>query len=145
MNGLNCFIGLMLASVLRIHEPINFTCSDYDLICRCVQAEAGGESMLCQEAVATVILNRVYCEDKFPDTVEGVITQKKQFILVSMDDEISEDVKLSVLSALINYGTLKQEIPRSCYYFRAKNYHTFGIPYKRIDKTYFSLAENATD
>ena len=144
MSGIKCFIGLMIASAIRIHEPINFTCADFDLMCRCVQAEAGGESMECQEAVATVILNRVYCEDKFPDTIEEVITQKTQFAIFPAE-AVSDQVKLSVLSALINYGSLNQELPRSCYYFRAGYYHKFGISYKHIDNTYFSLAENATD
>ena len=140
MNG----IGLLLACAIRIHSSINFTLADYDLMCRCVMYEAGGESMEAQEAVATVILNRVYCEDKFPDTVEGVITQKDQFVYASTYD-IPEQVKWSVLTALLKYGSIDQDIPRSCYYFKAGGYHDFGIPYRKIGGNYFSLAENATD
>ena len=138
-----CF-ALLLATAIRLHADINFTVSDFDLMCRCVLAEAGGESMECKEAVATVILNRVYCDDKFPDDIEGVITQKKQFC-ISEEDDIPSEVKYAVVFALIKYNTLDQIIPRSCYYFRANHYHAFGIEYKHIDNTYFSLAENATD
>ena len=139
------FIGLMLASVIRIHEPINFTCSDYELMCDCVMAEAGGEDMQTQEAVATVILNRVYCEDKFPDTIEGVIMDPNQFS-VRYHGNVTDQVRLSVLHALIIYGTFDQDISKSCYYFRAHHYHQkLGIPYRHIGRLYFSLAENATD
>lgn len=136
-------VALLLATAIRMHSDINFTMSDYDLMCRCVMAE--DSDLDGQEAVATVILNRVYCEDKFPDTVEGVITQEKQFSIVSSDERIPEDVRYVVAFALLKHGTIDQEIPRSCYYFRAGKYHNFGIPYRKIGGNYFSLAENATD
>lgn len=139
---INC-IGLLLATAIRMHSDINFTISDFDLMCRCVMAE--DSDLEGQEAVATVILNRVYCEDKFPDTVEGVITQEKQFSIVSESDHIPESVRYVVAFALLKHGTIDQEIPRSCYYFRAGTYHNFGIQYRKIGGNYFSLAENATD
>lgn len=140
------FIGLMLSCAIRIHQPINFTIADFELMCKCVDAEAGGESMECQIAVATVILNRAYCTDKFADNIEGVITADHQFVISKTPvKDIPDDVKLSVLNALITYGSLDQRLPKSCYYFRAVHYHNFGIPYTKIGKTYFSLAENATD
>ena len=139
---INC-IGLLLATAIRMHSNINFTMSDFNLMCRCVMAE--DSDLEGQEAVATVILNRVYCEDKFPDTVEGVITQKNQFTIVSESDHIPEDVRYVVIFALLKHGTIDQQIPRSCYYFRAGTYHNFGIHYRKIGGNYFSLAENATD
>ena len=139
---LNC-IGLLLATAIRMHSDINFTMSDFNLMCRCVMAE--DSDLKGQEAVATVILNRVYCEDKFPNTVEGVITQEKQFSIASSGERIPEDVRYVVAFALLKHGTIDQEIPRSCYYFRAGTYHDFGIQYRKIGGNYFSLAENATD
>ena len=136
-------LGLLMATAIRLHSQINFTISDFDLMYRVCMAE--DSDLEGQEAVATVILNRVYCEDKFPDTVEGVITQEKQFSICSSDERIPEDVKYVVCFALLKHGTIEQEIPRSCYYFRAGHYHNFGIPYKKIGGNYFSLAENATD
>ena len=120
-------------------RQINISAEDVALIERCVMSEAGGESAECQMAVATVILNRVACPHKFPDTVPGVIYAQNQFSLHN-NGEVSFEVKLNVLSALTLYDG--QRFPYQLYYFRAGNYHNFGIPFKKIDNTYFSLSEN---
>ena len=138
---MSAFLGYMLACAIQIH---GFNCHDFDLMCRCVQAEAGGESAECKEAVATVILNRLYCEDKFPDDISDIIYQQNQFV-VAPSGSVTDETKTAVIMAMINWGTYNQNVPRSCYYFRAGHYPSFGIKYKHIDNTYFSLAENATD
>lgn len=120
-------------------RQIEISAEDIALIERCVMSEAGGESSECQMAVATVILNRVACPSKFPDTVPGVIYAQNQFSLHNNGD-VSFEVKLNVLSALTLYDG--QRFPYQLYYFRAGNYHNFGIPFKKIDNTYFSLSEN---
>lgn len=48
------------------------------LMANCVEAEAGDQGELGKRYVADVILNRVDHKD-FPDTIEGVITQKYHF------------------------------------------------------------------
>lgn len=53
----------------------NITETDKEVLCRIVQAEAGGEDAMGKQMVADVVLNRVKC-DKFPDTVEDVVFQK---------------------------------------------------------------------
>nr|MBQ8252809.1 cell wall hydrolase [Lachnospiraceae bacterium] len=50
------------------------TASDYEILCRIVQAEAGGEDLLGQQMVADVIINRVN-SPKFPNSVEAVVFQ----------------------------------------------------------------------
>lgn len=120
-------------------RQIDISTEDIALIERCVMSEAGGESSECQMAVATVILNRVACPSKFPDTVPGVIYAQNQFSLHN-NGEVSFEVRLNVLSALTLYDG--QRFPYQLYYFRAGNYHNFGIPFKKIDNTYFSLSEN---
>ena len=52
----------------------NVSASDYEVLCRIVQAEAGGEDMLGKQMVADVIINRVN-SPKFPNTVESVVFQ----------------------------------------------------------------------
>lgn len=138
---MSAFLGYMLACALQIH---GMSIHDFDIICSCVQAEAGGESDECKEAVATVILNRLYCEDKFPDNVSDVIYSKNQFVVAPLGS-VTIETKTAVIMAMINWGTYNQKVPRSCYYFRAGHFHNFGIKYRHIDNTYFSLAENATD
>lgn len=60
--------------------------SDYEILCRIVQAEAGGEDLLGKQMVADVIINRVQSK-KFPNSVQGVVFQgsggKVQFSPVS--------------------------------------------------------------
>ena len=136
---MNIMLMLMVAC-LRLHNPIGLTIDEIDQMNRVVMSEAGGESAECQEAVATVIINRAY-SDKFPNTVSGVLAQKKQFSFHN-NGEPTTEVKLSVLKALMHHGTDEQIINRSAYYFRRGTYHNFGIPETHIDNTYFSLAED---
>ncbi|OQB12389.1 MAG: Spore cortex-lytic enzyme precursor [Firmicutes bacterium ADurb.Bin193] len=56
--------------------------SDTQLLARCVNGEARGESYLGQCAVAAVILNRVD-HPSFPNTLSGVIYQPGAFTAVS--------------------------------------------------------------
>ena len=120
-------------------RKIDITSSDIDLIERCVMSEAGGESDECQRMVATVILNRVACRDKFPDSVPGVIYDQNQFSIHN-NGQPNIGVRLNVLAAITLYDG--QRIPYQLYYFRNSHYHNFEIPYKKIDNTYFSLADN---
>ena len=56
--------------------------SDYDVLLRIVQAEAGNCDMEGRVMVANVILNRVE-NDSFPNTITKVVYQKHQFSPVS--------------------------------------------------------------
>lgn len=47
----------------------------FDILCRIVEAEAGGEDYFGKKLVAEVVLNRV-ASPNFPDTVEEVVFQK---------------------------------------------------------------------
>ncbi len=58
------------------------TASDTQLLARCVNGEARGESYSGQVAVAAVILNRVK-HPSFPNTLSGVIYQPGAFTAVS--------------------------------------------------------------
>lgn len=124
-------------------HTILITKNEVDLIERVVQAEAGGESYRCQEAVAQVILNRWLCEDYFPDTITEVIEQDNQFCTPATYSTVG--VRIAVYDAITYYNTNAMHYPKTMYYFRADHYHDFGIPYTNIDNTYFSLSDKATD
>lgn len=51
---------------------IKFEATDFDLLCRLVEAEAGNQGYKGQVLVADIILNRVL-DSHFPDTIQGVI------------------------------------------------------------------------
>ena len=57
---------------------INISPAEREALIRTVLAEAGGENPIGQIAVANVILNRVK-SDRYPDTIQGVVSQDKQF------------------------------------------------------------------
>ena len=52
--------------------------SDVTLLAATIEAEAGNQSYLGKQAVASVVMNRVK-SSHFPNTIYGVITQKQQF------------------------------------------------------------------
>ena len=115
---------------------------DIKLMERCVMSEAGNQSVKAQEAVATVILNRYMNPEKYPDTIEGVITDPGQFSTAD-NGEPTVSVRLAVYNAIVYYNTCYQDLPKSAYYFRSDHYHNFGIPYCNYGDLYFSLAEEA--
>lgn len=131
---------------LILDHDMNFrslTDAEIRLIGQCVQTEARGESNVCQEMIATVILNRWLNPDKYPDTIAEVIYEPNQF---AIDESVDPDVgvRVAVHNAIIYYNTYQMQIPYQVYWFRADHYHEdLGMPYLHIDNTYFSIDENA--
>ena len=117
--------------------------SEEQLLCRCIMREAGGESDEGQQAVATVIFNR-YFSPNFPNFFDEIIVPG-QFEVCDDYEDVTQQVKINLQRAIIDYGTQCQIIPYNCYYFRADHYHDFGIPYRQIGNNYFSLSKEATD
>lgn len=112
---------------------------EIELLEQVVAAEAIGESCECQEAAATVILNR-WQEGSFGETLESVMNASGQFAK-PYQGEISMSVHLAVKNALIYYNTYCMCIPSEVLYFRSEHYHTFGVPYMTIDNLYFSCRD----
>lgn len=82
---------------------IELDASDYDCLLRIVESEAGICDQKGKVLVANVILNRVESEH-FPDTVEEVVYQKKQFSPVENGTidrvTVTEETKTAVSMAL---------------------------------------------
>lgn len=93
--------------ILEKEEAAFLGADEYEILCRIVQAEAGGEDAAGKEMVAEVILNRV-SSPKFPDTVAGVVFQESggQYQFSPVGDgrynsvSISGQTKEAVLAAL---------------------------------------------
>jgi hypothetical protein len=122
---------------------ISISREEFDAMCACVMQEAGGEPYEAQEAVAQSILNRWLCEDKFPDTIIGVLQDPGAYTKTTEEPTVS--VKLAVSNAIAFYNTFAMNYPKTMYYFRDTHYHIFGIQYRQIGALYFSLAPDATD
>lgn len=65
-----------------IQEKSNYTETDLSILSRIIEAEAGGEPYKGKVAVGAVIVNRTK-DSRFPDTIKGVVFQKKQFTPIS--------------------------------------------------------------
>lgn len=107
-----------------------------ELLAICVEAEAGNQSLEGKRMVASVILNRVDDKD-FPDTVEGVISQKGQFASYwdgGMDriTEPSEETILAVQMEVVERGW------QGLIYFTAEGFSEYGTPWKKVGDHYFS-------
>ena len=124
----------------ELDAPIEFIpeYDSFDLICGCVEAEAGNQGLYGKMLVAGVVLNRVDSPD-FPDTVKEVITQRGQFttwrngmIAMAMSDGISEETKEAV----------DHEIRRRSYpelvFFSSEGFSRYGTPWKKVRDHYFS-------
>ena len=90
---------------------------DYQILCRIVEAEAGGEDINGRILVANVILNRME-SPIFPGTVEGVVFQKSggtfqfspirggRYYRVKVSDETIEAVERALLGEDYSEGAL---------------------------------------
>lgn len=65
-------------SVIRDFSDLSLNSTDLDMMAAIIECEAGGESYTGKVAVGAVVMNRVR-SSLFPDTVAGVIYQKRQF------------------------------------------------------------------
>ena len=68
----------------------NLTDEEIDLICRIAYKEAGNQCEDGKRAVIEVIINRVM-QEKFPDTVYGVLSASGQFSTWARKDEVSQE------------------------------------------------------
>lgn len=109
--------------------------SDFDLLCSCVEAEAGNQSVEGKRLVAAVVLNRVD-DSAFPNSISGVIKQKGQFHVVSSGSinrvKVSEETTSAVAAELLersDYDVL---------YFRTGGYHYGCRNLYQVGDHYFS-------
>ena len=110
-------------------------CDSLETLAICVEAEAGNQDLLGKRLVADVILNRVE-SPRFPDTIEGVISQKYQFTTYwdgSMDaiTEPSEETFEAVNMEL------RSRLDEDILFFTAGDYNTYCEPAYIVGDHYF--------
>ena len=111
-------------NILEKEWKYNLSPTELEVLCRIVEAEAGGEDEEGKLLVANVVLNRVESE-KFPDTVTEVVLQREngvcQFSPVSNQTIwqvcISEETEAAVERALQG-----EDISEGALYFAAREY-----------------------
>ena len=112
----------------------------YTLACL-VWLEGRGESIECQEAIASVVVNRYTAEPEKYNSMFDVIYAKNQFSPADMISSTTpKQLQLDIVSKIVTEGPT---IPEYVTYFRADYYHQWPgqVPYCQFDTTYFSYDE----
>ena len=109
--------------------------AELEILARCVEAEAGNQSIDVKRAVVSVILNRVD-DDDWPDTISEVIADPYEFAIYwngAMDE---------VTPATSTYEAIACEMETRSYpglfYFDMDDYLPYGTPYVKMGNLYFS-------
>lgn len=96
---------------------------------KCVEAEAGNQDLLGKRLVVDVIFNRVDSKS-FPDTVEGVISQKGQFAVYPATMERTVPSEETYEAIMIE---LKNRTDAEIMYFNCGGYNSSKPAYKHGD------------
>ena len=122
-------------------EVCGLTTDEFVLLSSCVEAESNrstdgdlsGRILIC-----ATILNRVN-DDRFPDTITEVLTQRGQFTTiwrngtcVTQRTEYSDEAVLQAIEMVEN-----DEVPDDILYFNCRGYAS--EPYDYVGGNYFSL------
>ncbi len=109
---------------------------EYDLLCRVVEMEAGGESEECRAAVTAVILNRMQ-SGIWGNTLADVLTAD-EFDTVPFAD--TAEVQQSTADVVADVWANGCPVPADVMFFRDSRYHTFAGSVDRfaVGAMYFS-------
>lgn len=110
------------------------------MLATAIWLEARGESTKCQDAICSVVMNRMLTSDK---TLEEVLYEKDQFAVAPLiNSSMPDDIQIGLVHDRCMNGTT---LPLCVTFFRAGQYHdestvntSYVQPYIVIDNTYFS-------
>ena len=109
--------------------------AEMEILAKCVEAEAGNQSIDVKRAVVSVILNRVDDED-WPDTISEVIADPYEF--ATYWNGAMEEITPSAST----YEAISLEMETRSYpglfYFDMDQYLAYGTPYAKMGDLYFS-------
>lgn len=122
---------------IQVSKPIEpeeiISDEEFELLCRCVEAEAGDQGYLGKVYVTDCILNRC---DAWKKSITEIIYQKLQFEVVSNNRinkvEVTEETKKAVSDEL------RSRTRYDILHFRMDYYHSFGTPVFSYKDHYFS-------
>lgn len=109
---------------------------EYDMLCRIVELEAGGESEECRAAVTAVILNRMQ-SGIWGSTLADVLTADEFDTVPFADDAVVQESTTAVVAHVWENGSV---VPADVMFFRDTYYHTFSGAVDRfsVGAMYFS-------
>lgn len=116
------------------YKGITLTDEQMLMVCKEVCAEAGNQPAVGKRAVIEVFFNRLL-SDQWPDTIEGVLTQKGQFTGTShISDEWAME-QVEHVEAVLNEETTI--LGGNCVYFATRK-NANGTHYIQIGDHYFA-------
>lgn len=123
----------------------NITEAEREMLARLVYLEANTESLECQKAIASVVINRLQ-NGAWGDTLEGVIYYPYQFTPASLIDKTTPtQTNYDAVDYVLENGSI---LPKYCMYFRANygfsntDWANYGYhEYKQLDNTFFGYFE----
>lgn len=118
-------------------KEIEISESDRELIAKLLYHEGRGESLECQKAIVSVILNRVEA-GHWGNTISQVICARNQFEPVAkglLDGTKPLAKQYEAIDYVLENGVT---VPEDVIYFRAGHYFSWAENYCRIDNTFFS-------
>lgn len=126
----------------NVYQSITDSMSDYEyeLLAQILALEAQGEPLEGQIAVVEVIFNRVLSDD-YPDTIEGVLSQKGEFASWKyLDDPYNTPVKrqYEAIDHVIENGPTKLD---TGYLYFSTSKMPYGKDYIKIEHHYFGKAK----
>lgn len=123
-----------------VEQPIeyayNITPEDRETLARLVYLEGNVESLECQKAIASVVINRMY-SGYWGNTINSVIYARNQFTPAS---QIQYTTPTAINYEAVDYVlTNGVTLPTYVLYFRSAYHFSWSgyVPYKVIDSTYF--------
>lgn len=119
------------------------TLEEFDMISQVIMAEAEGEEWEVQWYIACVIINRVE-SDLFPDSVEEVIFEEKQFSCI-WDGRYDRVAPNDSCMEALQYALDTERIPADIYYFTSNGYLPNTEPYMQVGDMYFSRQKERTE
>lgn len=135
---------LNVKTAIQYDDPIvykeKWTHDEAEMIAKTVWGEARGCSDIQKQAVVWCILNRVDNE-KFPDTIEGVITSPNQFHGYGAGNPVDDDILELVIEVLHYWNDEDDEhriLPKEYLYFSGNGIeNTFTTAYCGGERWYF--------
>ena len=122
----------------------NITSVEREMLARLVYREANIESLECQMAVISVVMNR-WEDGRWGNSLEEVIYSPYQFTPANLLDQTTPtELNYTAVDLVLQYGST---LPSYCMYFRADYHFDWDgyKPYTQIDYTcfgYFVADEN---
>lgn len=116
-----------------IQNKVNMTAQEREYLARLLYTEARGESIECQRAVVSVVINRVRA---YNSDIISVIKAKGQFDLGNkLDNIVPLQTQYDVVDYVLANGIT---IPEDVIYFRSGHFHSFAEDYTTIGRLFFS-------